>query len=365
MILDVGEDHVILSSEHKIRLGAKITLGLVDEPVSLDGCESVASNYTELEMTTYDPVWRQNVKLVSIYVPKPGENSENVKLMVEVFDKAVNDALPSVAVEYGIANVDYVGCGLDPKSYVGDEGGGALWKGLCLAKGPTLKEKTVSDFFHFKQDLNRHKIYFQDSQSKNKFQSLMLDAYNAPTLIQADQAAKQLDVLIEKKSTNVKKVKGYKSWWWRRQARWQRWCRSQSASNASTAEVANAKSLRPTGYRKRLLDVVTSECAGAVLEAAEKKRQSLGLKTVGRGPTVESRTKTCGMKTSRAREASADAVQALILDAAELESRESDHEFETMENIQQAHDRFQINTRDSHRADKKKKEKRQKKTTGK
>jgi len=111
--------------------------------------------------------------------------------MVEVFDKAVNDVLPSVAVEYGVANVDYVGCGLDPKSYVGDEGG-ALWKGLCLAKGPTVKEKTVSDFFHFKQDLNRHKIYFQDSQSKNKFQSLMLDVYNAPTSIQADQAANSL-----------------------------------------------------------------------------------------------------------------------------------------------------------------------------
>ena len=39
LILDVGDDHVILSSQHKIRLGAKITLGLVDEPVSLDGCE--------------------------------------------------------------------------------------------------------------------------------------------------------------------------------------------------------------------------------------------------------------------------------------------------------------------------------------
>ena len=65
----------------------------------MDGWESVASNYTELEMTTYDPVLRQNVKLVSICVPKPGENSENVKLMVDVFDKAVNDALPSVAVE--------------------------------------------------------------------------------------------------------------------------------------------------------------------------------------------------------------------------------------------------------------------------
>ena len=60
-----------------------------------------------------------------MYVPKPCENSENVKLMVEVFDKAMNDALLSVAVEYGTCtNVDYLGCGLDPKSYVGDEGGG-------------------------------------------------------------------------------------------------------------------------------------------------------------------------------------------------------------------------------------------------
>ena len=54
-------------------------------------------------------------------------------------------------------------------------GGGALWKGLCLAKGIAMKEKTVSDFFHFKQDLNQHKIYFKDSQSKNKFHSLMLE----------------------------------------------------------------------------------------------------------------------------------------------------------------------------------------------
>ena len=71
---------------------------------------------------------RQNVKLVGVYpgvcVPKPGENSESVKLMVEVFDKALNNALPSVAVEYGITNVDYLGFGLDPKSYVGDESGG-------------------------------------------------------------------------------------------------------------------------------------------------------------------------------------------------------------------------------------------------
>ena len=77
-------------------------------------------------MTTYDRALRKIVKLVtgSIYVPKSGENSENVKLMVEVFDKAVNDALPLVAMEYGImiTNVDYLGCGLDPKSYVGEGG---------------------------------------------------------------------------------------------------------------------------------------------------------------------------------------------------------------------------------------------------
>ena len=74
-----------------------------------------------------------------------------------------------------------------------------------------------------------------------------------------------------------------------------------------------------------------------------------------------SRTKTSEMKAARAREASADAVQALSLEAAELESKESDHEFESMKNIQQAQDRFHIYTRDSHRADKKKKEKSRKK----
>ena len=90
-------------------------------------------------------------------------------------------------------------------------GGGELWKGLCLAKGITVKEETVSDFFHFKQDLNRHKIYFQDSQSKNKFQSLMLTlhAHNAPISISG--RIKQQNSLTynfdRKKSTNVKKMK--------------------------------------------------------------------------------------------------------------------------------------------------------------
>ena len=78
---------------------------------------------------------------------------------------------------------------------MGGGGGGALWKGLCIAKRIAVKEKTVFDVFNFKQDLNQHE----------------------------------------------KRMNGYKPWWWRRQGRWQRWCRSQSTSDASSAEVANAK----------------------------------------------------------------------------------------------------------------------------
>ena len=90
LILEVGEDYVILSSEVKIRIAAQITLGLVTEPVSLDGCESHAKKFTEIEMTTYSPTLRRNVKLVSMFAPKPGENAENVERMVTAFDSAVN-----------------------------------------------------------------------------------------------------------------------------------------------------------------------------------------------------------------------------------------------------------------------------------
>ena len=169
-----------------------------------------------------------------MYQSPAGENSKNVKLMVEVYDKDVNDTLPSVVMEYSITNIDYLGWVWIPSHTLETKGGGgkAIWKGLCLAKGITVKEEAVSDFFHFKQDLNRHKIYFQDSQSGNKFQSLMLtlDAYNAP--ISISRRIKRQNSLTynfdRKKSTNVKKMKagGYRSWWWRLQARWQRWCRS-------------------------------------------------------------------------------------------------------------------------------------------
>ena len=173
LIMCVGDDYVILSSEHKVRLGALISLGIVDEPVSLDGCESRAQHYTEIEMTTYDPILRRNVKLVSMFAAKPGENSDNVKKMVQSFDAAVNNVLPKVAGQYNVDNEDALGRGLDPKSYVGDEGG-ALWRGLCLVKGEDVKNKTISDFFHFKQDINRNSVYFGDQKSKKEFKSIMM-----------------------------------------------------------------------------------------------------------------------------------------------------------------------------------------------
>jgi len=345
LIVCVGDDYVILSSEQKVRLGAIISLGIVDEPVSLDGCESRAKNYTEIEMTTYDPILRRNVKLVSMFAAKPGENSDNVKKMVQSFDAAINKVLPTVAGEYDRDTEKVLGRGLDPKSCVGDEGG-ALWRGLCMAKGEDVKNKTISDFFHFKQDINRNSVYFSDHKSKDQFKPIMMDAYNSPTSLQE----KRLEKLIEKKATNVKKMKSFKAWWWRRKARWQKWCRTQSSSETSSAEVANAKSLHASGYRKSLLDVVTAECASAVLEAAEKKRQSLGLKTVGRGPSAADRSEKQSVSMARAGEASADAIQQIVEKAEDM--IDGDFELEA-DDIANAQHQFKINTKDTHRADRK------------
>ena len=80
LILRIGDDHVILSSEQKVRLAALITLGIVDEPISLDDCESHANNNTEIEMATHDPALPGGAMLnQSACLPQPGENSENVK----------------------------------------------------------------------------------------------------------------------------------------------------------------------------------------------------------------------------------------------------------------------------------------------
>lgn len=116
-----------------------------------------------------------------------------------------------------------------------------------------------------------------------------IDAYNSPTSIPANEAEKGLEKLISKRSTNVQKMQYFKTWWWRRRSCWQQWFRSYSSNSASSAEVANAKSISASGYRKRLLDVVTTECSAAILEAAEIKRQELGQKTAGKGSTAADR----------------------------------------------------------------------------
>jgi hypothetical protein len=346
MILEVGDDIVILSSEQKIRLAALITLGVVDEPVSLDGCESHSKNYTEIEMTTYYPLLRRNIKLVSMFAPKPGENSQNVAKMVSTFDEAVNKMLPTVADEHGIDPTDAVGRGLDPNFYVGDEGG-ALWKGLCMVKGNDVKNKTVADKFHIKQDIRRHQKYFSSTQDKVKFDNLMMDAMNAATSVQAEAAEKALDSLIEKKATDSKKMKNFKVWWWRRKIRWQRWCKTRPTSSAS-AEVANAKSISASGYRKRLLDIVTIECSAALLETAEIHRQTSGLKTIGRGPSAAQRFEQNQETLTRDREASADAMQYIA------ENADDELTPDCTQSIEDVQDEYRVNTRDTHRSDKKK-----------
>lgn len=348
LIMDVGEHSVILSSEQKIRIAALITLGQIEEPVSLDGCESHANGFTEIELTTYHPVLRRNVKLVSMFVPKPGENSENVENMIKTFDEAVNTILPSVAREHGLDPEEFKGRGLDSHAYVGDEGG-ALWSGLCKAKGDVIKNKTVSDFFHIKQDIRRHFKYFATDKDQKQFEKAMIDAYNSPTSIQADEAEKALENLITKRSTNVQKMQNFKTWWWRRRSRWQQWCRSYSSSSASSAEVANAKSISASGYRKRLLDVVTTECSAAILEAAEIKRQELGQKTAGKGPTAADREEKEQNELLAQREASANAVQYIAENAESLTEK-----VDFLNDVQTAHKDYRVNTRDSHRADRNK-----------
>ncbi|XP_071949795.1 uncharacterized protein [Antedon mediterranea] len=345
LIMEVGENSVFLSSEQKIRMAALITLGKINEPVSLDGCESLTKDYTEIELTTYNPVLRRNVKLVSSFVPKPGENSENVARLVRYFDKAVNKIIPSVALEYNLKANDFLGKGLDAHAYVGDEGG-ALWSGLCKAKGNDIKTKTVSDYFNFKQDINRHNVYFSSEKDKSKFQQFMVDAYNAVTNVHAEEAETALLKLISTKSNNPTKMMNFKNWWWRRKARWQKWCRIQSSSLASSAEVSNAKSVSASGYRKRLLDVVIMECSAAILETAEIKRQALGRKTIGKGPTSAERREKSDQELFVDIDRCASAAQ-------DIERRQS--EIQGVGSIEMAQNDYRVNVKDSHRSDRNRK----------
>ena len=81
LVMDVADNTVTLSSKQKIRIGALITRGIIEEPVSLDGCESHAKGFTEIELTTYYPTLRRNVKLVNMFVP----NQEKTQKMLNTW----------------------------------------------------------------------------------------------------------------------------------------------------------------------------------------------------------------------------------------------------------------------------------------
>ena len=159
-----------------------------------------------------------------------------------------------------------------------------------------------------------------------------------------------MDKLIAGKATDTKKMANFKQWWWRRRLRWQRWCKTDSSSSASSAEVANAKSISASGYRKRLLDVVTTDCSSAILEAAEIKRQQIDLKTVGRGPSVVDRAEQQEENLIRDQQSSTDAVHYISANAESLLTQ-----YDSVQSFGTAQLDYRINTRDSHRSDKRKK----------
>ena len=181
--------------------------------------------------------------------------------------------------------------------------------------------------------------YLKAEKGKKQFEKLMMDAYNSPTSIQADEAEKALEKLINSQSTNVQKMKNFKSWWWwwRRRSRWQQWCRSYYSSSASSAEVANAKSISASGYRKRLIDVVTTKCSAAVLEAAEIKRQALGQKTK-EGPTAADREEKKQNELFADEDACASAVQYIAVHADSLSG-----ESHLVTNVEMAHQDYRVN----------------------
>ena len=104
------------------------------------------------------------------------------------------------AKQYDIDPREYTGKGLDAGCYVGDEGG-ALWKVLCQAKGREIKNRTVSDLYHFKQDVRRHNKHFTSKSDQIKFEKIMNRAYDAVTSIKAKKA-EELEKLIKTRSSD-------------------------------------------------------------------------------------------------------------------------------------------------------------------
>ncbi|RMX45861.1 hypothetical protein pdam_00023458 [Pocillopora damicornis] len=203
---------------------------------------------------------------------------------------------------------------------------------IMSSKGPRNKKQ---------KDVRRHNKHFTSKSDQIKFEKIMNQAYDAVTSIEAKKAEEEL------KNLSKHDLK----WWWRRRARWQKWCRTSSTSNASSAEVANAKSVASGGYRKRLLDVITTECSSAVLEGAEVKRQDSGQKTVGRGPSSADRVARHAVDLDADIERSAAAIQNLA---------QSSDITQSLSDIQMAQDDYNINVKDTHRADKKRKSQKKK-----
>ena len=172
----------------------------------------------------------------------------------------------------------------------------------------------------------------------------MKEARDDKTHIDAEKAEKRLIKLIEKKSNDVKKMTGFKTWWWRRRIRWQSWCMCSSTTKASSAEVANAKSVSACGYHKRLLDVVTTECSIAVLESAEFRRQRLGMRTVGLGPTSNERDKLKEAEVIKSVAESACSVQRMTTSKGHG-TVDFEHE------LQEAQNAYRVNTADTHSSD--------------
>ena len=94
-----------------------------------------------------------------------------------------------------------------------------------------------------------------------------------------------------------------------------------------------------------MLDVVTVECSAAVLETAEVRRQEMGLRTVGRGPSSADREQAQESTLLVDIDNSATAVQQLAASNFE-DVTVFDHDGE-----QRAQEQYRVNTRDTHRAD--------------
>ncbi|CAH3107810.1 unnamed protein product [Pocillopora meandrina] len=177
---------------------------------------------------------------------------------------------------------------------------------IMSSKGPRNKKQN---------DVRRHKKHFTSKSDQIKFEKIMNRAYDAVTSIEAKKAEEELEKLIK------------------------------------TRSMANAKSVASGGYRKRLLDVITTECSSAVLEGAEVKRQDSGQKTVRRGPSSADRVARHAVDLDADIERSAAAIQNLA---------QSSDITQSLSDIEMAQDDYNINVKDTHRADKKRKSQKKK-----